>query len=598
MQGKFDYSLVSKIQQANNIVEIIGEHLSLTKKGKEMVGLCPFHSDHKPSLYVNPVKQIFKCFACGAGGDVIKFIQLRENLTFPQTLERLANRAGIPIKKLPPGKSASSSDAQKLTKVNAWAAKLWQDNLYEKQAGAAVRKYISERKITDEIAKKWQLGFARDSWDNLINAIPKTADPQLLVKAGLIVERENAEGFYDKFRNRLMFPITDVNNRVIGFGGRTLGNDPAKYMNSPATVLFDKSNSLYGLNQARHKIVESGTAVVVEGYTDCIMAHQHGCENVVAALGTSFTSGHARILKRYAKKIVLVFDSDIAGVEAANRALEICLTEHIDIKLASVPQGKDPCDFLLTSGKEKFDQLIADATDVFDFKWQRLTEQFEKSDNLTDTRTATEEFLQTVATAMRAGTINAIDKGLMINRLSKVIGLTTNEINAELAKRTRRLAAAANQQQENIALDLGRGVGAAAQRQILEVLLNEPALFRAIKKRIKLEMFDVPVLAKIAKILFEKLDEDINSSLAQILTLVESPNLSSVITDLAQYGKEKGNFQTSLNGASEALIDYHGSQRKNTKKTKLTEIEILKRINENQISAKQGKTNPIRGFKF
>jgi len=534
-------------------------------------------------MCVNPVKQIFKCFACGAGGDVIKFIQLRENLTFPQTLERLANRAGIPIKKLPPGKATSQSDAQKLVRVNAWAAKLWQDNLYDEQKGAAARKYISERKITDEMAKKWQLGFACDSWDNLTRAIPKAANPQLLVQAGLIVERENTEGFYDKFRNRLMFPITDVNNRVIGFGGRTLGDDPAKYMNSPATALFDKSNSLYGLNQARHKIVESGTAVVAEGYTDCMMAHQHGCENVVAALGTSFTSGHARILKRYAKKIVLVFDSDVAGVEAANRALEICLTEHIDIKLASVPQGKDPCDFILASGKDKFDQLIADATDVFDFKWKRLTEQFEKSDNFTDTRTATEEFLQTVATALRDGTINAIDKGLMLNRLSNVIGLSTTEINAELAKRTRRpIAATANQQEEILTLDFGQGVGAAAQRQILEVLLNEPALFRATKQRIKPEMFDVPVLAKIANILFEKLNEDINTSLAEILVLVESPNLASAITDLAQSGQEKGNFQTSLNGAIEALNEYYKNRKKPDQKAKISEIEALKKLSEKQ----------------
>ena len=218
------------------------------------------------------------------------------------------------------------------------------------------------------MAKKWGLGLACDSWDSLLNAASKAKIPtRLLEQAGLIVPKEGGT-FYDKFRNRLMFPIWDVTDRVIAFGGRTLGNDPAKYMNSPATALFDKSNSLYGLNFARHSIVSSGMAVVVEGYTDCMMPHQFGCENVVATLGTSLTAGHARLLRRYANKIVLIFDSDVAGTEAANRALEIFLAERIDIRIASVPQGKDPCDFVLAAGKEGFEEVISNAVDVMEYK--------------------------------------------------------------------------------------------------------------------------------------------------------------------------------------------------------------------------------------
>jgi len=330
----FDQLEVSKIQQANDIVDVVSEHISLTKKGREMVGLCPFHDDHRPSLYVNSAKQIFKCFACGAGGDVFKFVQLIENLSFPQAVERLAEQAGITLKKLKTQNSklkTNEVDPNKLAEVNAWAAKYFQANLTDPQKGKHARDYIAQRQFPAESVKKWSLGLTLSSPDDLIRAAKaKNISMKLLAGAGLIVKTENG-GFADKFVNRLMFPITDATARVIGFGGRTLDQTGAKYINSPATVLFDKSNLLYGLHQARHQIVSSQTAIVVEGYTDCIMAHSKGCNNVVATLGTSFTTGHGRILRRYAKKVVLVFDSDTAGLEAANRALEVCLSQHIDI---------------------------------------------------------------------------------------------------------------------------------------------------------------------------------------------------------------------------------------------------------------------------
>jgi DNA primase len=356
MAGMFDNSIVLQVQQANDIVDVISEHVSLKKKGREMVGLCPFHDDHKPSMNVNPVKQIFKCFACGAGGDVFKFIQMRESLTFPQAIERLAERANIQIKPRQKTKRAPSEEGQqsepienvdpnRLAKANSWAAKYFQHNLKDGKLGKFARDYLAGRQISPESIEKWQLGLAIDSPDGLINeAKAKKAPLKLLAQAGLITAQNQ-----DKFVNRLMFTITDVTGRVIGFGGRTLDNNGAKYINSPTTVLFDKSNSLYGLEQARHEIVTTGTAVVVEGYTDCIMAHQFGCGNVVATLGTSLTAGHGRILRRFAKKVVLVFDSDVAGIEAANRALDVCLAQRIDIKLAFVSEGKDPCDFLLVA---------------------------------------------------------------------------------------------------------------------------------------------------------------------------------------------------------------------------------------------------------
>jgi len=310
MAGIFDRATVNRVQQSNDIVDIISEHVSLAKKGREMVGLCPFHDDHRPSMYVNGEKQIFKCFACGAGGSVFTFVQMRENLNFPQAIERLAERAGI---KLTPVKRTRTSSAEapdvdpnRLAKVNDWSAEHFCKNLMDKEKGKYALDYVSERKISLESVKKWGLGLAFDSNDDLVQAAVKRGIPQkLLTDAGFAITGRDGR-LSDKFVNRLVFPITDVTGRIIGFGGRTLNNDGAKYVNSPTTVLFDKSNTIYGLQHARHQMVATGTAVVVEGYTDCIMAHQFGCTNVVAALGTSFTSGHARILRRYAKRIVLV----------------------------------------------------------------------------------------------------------------------------------------------------------------------------------------------------------------------------------------------------------------------------------------------------
>jgi DNA primase len=560
---RFDNSIIARVQQANDIVDVIGEHLSLAKKGKEMVGICPFHADHRPSLYVNPDKQIFKCFACGAGGDVLKFVQLRENLSFSQAIERLAQRGGIKLATLRPAAGSKSGDEEadpkNLAKVNAWALKFWQDNLWDEQKGQAARNYIAQRQISVEMARKWGLGLACDNWDGLLNAATTTKIlTKLLEQAGLIVPREGGS-FYDKFRNRLMFPIWDVTERIIAFGGRTLGDDPAKYMNSPATALFDKSNSLYGVNFARHNIAASGTAVVVEGYTDCMMAHQFGCENVVATLGTSLTAGHARLLHRYANKIVLIFDSDVAGAEAANRALEVFLAERIDIRLASVPEGKDPCDFLLTAGKEGFEGVIKNGVDVMEYKWQRLLESFKGVDTLTQKKAAAEEFLKTAAAALAAGRMDTITKGLIISRLANIMGLGNREIEAELNKRAGRIKSGGGYvvaNQKVVSVEQAEGFFEAAQREVLEVLLNEPKLFELVQPKIKAEMFDSTKLKPIAAVLFEILANDENLALSRLLGRFESVESGQLIVELADAGQRKGNFELRLRDALKAFEEH------------------------------------------
>jgi len=589
----FDYSLVIQVQQANDIVDVIGEHISLKRKGREMVGMCPFHDDHRPSLNVSSVKQIFKCFACGAGGDVFKFVQMRENLTFPQAIQRLAERAGIKLKPARRAKDKGQTqepsediDPNKLAKVNAWAAKYFQQNLHDEKKGEQTRDYITQRQITSQSVKEYQLGLAIDSPDDLLRtAKAKKIPTKLLEQAGLITAQHQ-----DKFINRLMFSITDVTGRVIGFGGRTLDETGAKYINSPTTPLFDKSNSLYGLEQARHQIVSTGTAVVVEGYTDCIMAHQFGCTNVVATLGTSFTAGHGRILRRYAKKVVLLFDSDVAGIEAANRALDVCLSQRVDIRLASVPEGKDPCDFLLAAGKERFERLLNDAVDVFQFKWNRLTASFGSEDTLAGKRLAIEEYLQTIATALWAGNVSPIDRGLIVNQVSKIIGLDNKQINAELSRRLRQAQRAASYNTENQkvqTIDYGRGLFATAQCEVLEVLLNEPKLFEIVKQEITADLFDVPILRQIAAIMFETLNTNIDASLAEILAGAKSVELGSSLVELTQAGEEKGNFQARLTGALNAIERYQAQKQNSRIETIEDPRQFLRKVYDNT-----GKENP------
>lgn len=571
----FDQAAISRVQQSCDIVEVVGEHLTLVKKGREMVGLCPFHEDHRPSFNVNPAKQIFKCFACGAGGDVFKFLQMRENLTFPQAVERLAQRAGIelkPARSTPDKTRENELNPNDLARVNAWADKFFQKNLTKENA-KSVTDYLSQRGINDKSIKLWHIGYAPAGGDELVKAARPRINDQLLIGSGLVVRQGGS--LTDKFVNRLMFTITDVTGRVVGFGGRTLDGVGAKYVNSPTTALFDKSNCLYGLQQARLAIGSTGTAIVVEGYTDVIMAHQFGFNNVVATLGTSLTDGHVRMLKRYAKSIIVFFDSDTAGLAAANRALELCLARQIDIKVASVPQGKDPCDYLLAEGAEEFAKVLSQAVDVFEFKWNRLAAGFESDNTISGRKAAVEEFIRSIATAMHSGNIGPIERGIIVNRLAGIIGIDAASINTQLNRLMQAAGRTQNysrDKQQTAALDLGTGLFAAAQREIIEVLLNEPALFENVKQKVEPRDFDVPVLRTMAEILFDILNSNQHASITDLLARVESPQLSGVIVDMQQAGQEKGNYAKRLDDALAAFEMQRTSQLPNQKKVDIKQL--------------------------
>jgi DNA primase len=330
-------------------------------------------------------------------------------------------------------------------------------------------------------------------------------------------------------------------------------------MNSPATAVFNKSNCVYGLNLARHNIVSTSTVIVVEGYTDVIMCHQFGCNNVVATLGTSFTEGHARLLRRFASNIVLIFDSDIAGTEAANRALEVCLSQKIDIKIASVPQGKDPCDYLLAAGVEAFNSVIKNAVDVMQYKWDRLKAGLENSTNLTDRKNAVEQYIDSVSVGINSGNIDPITAGLIVSKISRITGIEANRLRNILRKKVSRIASGqsyAVEDQKVVSVKLDGSITAKSQQEILEVLLAKPELYENIKEKIKAQVFDIPIFRDIFHAFVKSVSLGYNDALARTIANLEQFDISNTVVELESKGKSKANFEKRISDCIDALIEH------------------------------------------
>ncbi len=360
-------------------MDVIGSYLPLKKAGANFVALCPFHKEKTPSFNVNPHRQIFHCFGCHKGGDVFTFVKEHENVGFMDAVRRLADRAKIPLEfDQSPGEQQSRHLKDQLLQIHEQIAQRWQNCLLNEAAGQTARDYLAKRGVSPEAVKLFRLGAAPDLWDDTVNwAKSKSHELSLVEKAGLILRKENTEHFYDRFRGRLMFPICDEQGRVIGFSGRVLSGDEkaAKYVNSPETPIFTKSKVFFGLDKSKRAILEAGFAVVCEGQLDLIACFMSGVQNAVAPQGTAFTDQHARILKRYVDEVVLCFDSDEAGQNAAVRSLDHLLASGLAVRVAVVPAPHDPDSFIKANGGEAFRNLIKNAEGFFDYLLKRLCAQ-------------------------------------------------------------------------------------------------------------------------------------------------------------------------------------------------------------------------------
>ncbi|MGV3754108.1 MAG: DNA primase [Verrucomicrobiota bacterium] len=371
--------LLEQIRAASDIVEVIGSYIPLKRAGANFTALCPFHKEKSPSFNVSSTRQGFHCFGCHKGGDVFKFVQEYENLTFIEAVRRLAERAKIPLDTFDgPGAAATRGMKEALFDLHEQITKRWQQALANDAAGQIGRDYIAKRQISPEAVQLFRIGYSPDKWDDTVNfAKSKGFTEEVLEQSGLVIKRDEGGGYYDRFRGRLMFPICDEQGRVIGFSGRVLSGDEktAKYVNSPETLLFHKSKIFFGLDKSKRPILDAGYAIICEGQIDMIQCFMAGVKNIVAPQGTAFTNDHARILKRYVNDIVLCFDSDNAGQNAAVRALDHLLGAELAIRVAVVPAPHDPDSFIREHGADAYRQLIEKAPSFFDFYLERLCKQ-------------------------------------------------------------------------------------------------------------------------------------------------------------------------------------------------------------------------------
>ncbi len=366
--------IIETVRLRSDIVEVVSRYVQLKKKGKYFTGFCPFHHDRAPSFTVTPDKQIFYCFGCSTGGDVFKFIMLKESLTFYEAVQMLAQQAGVAV---PVNESPAQREKERrreaLHQINSRAKDFFSQVLQQRREAAAARRYLAARGFNRDAWEHFEIGFALPEWNALLGFLRREDyRPDEVVAAGLAVKNE-AGRYYDRFRNRIIFPIRDAAARVVGFGGRVLDDSLPKYVNTPETPFFNKGRMLYGLHLARAAIREKGFVVVVEGYMDVITAHLHGITNTVATLGTAFTVEQGRLLKNYSRDVVIAYDADAAGVAATIRGLDILQELGCRVRVISIPDGKDPDDLIRVHGNVLWEELINKAPSLIEYKLRQAT---------------------------------------------------------------------------------------------------------------------------------------------------------------------------------------------------------------------------------
>ncbi len=472
---------VKQVKAANDIVDVVGSYLSLRPVGNTFKGLCPFHDDHRPSFDVDPSRQRYRCWSCGKFGDVLSFVQEYDKVSFPEALELLARRAGITLDR--PAGAGQDPGKARLLDVVRWAAQQYHDCLLDSPLAETARVYLGERGLKGETVRKYGLGYAPLQGDWLVQrAVAAQVPLDLLETVGLIAPRKQGPGHYDRFRDRVQFPIRDVRGQAAAFGGRILPTSPLaarapKYYNSCDTPLFTKSDHLYGLDQARHAADAAGFLAVVEGYTDVLMAHQNGVLPVVATMGTALNERHVRQLRRFAGRIVLVFDADEGGETGVDRALAIFASQDVDLTIATLPDGLDPCDLVRRDGADAFRKVLAEAVDALDFKLQRVLTGAGAS-SVEGRRRAVESVLGVIALAPELpGEAGSVKTQLMLGRIAQRLTLREETLWARLdeLRRARRDRGEARASAPETPVER-RARAPAEERQLLEVLLADETL--------------------------------------------------------------------------------------------------------------------------
>ncbi|HZE64837.1 MAG TPA: DNA primase, partial [Pyrinomonadaceae bacterium] len=360
---RYPQTFIDDLKRQADIVRVIQDYVQLKKKGANWMACCPFHKEKTPSFSVSPSKEIFYCFGCHKGGSVFNFVMEMERVAFPEAIKIVAEKSGMPLPKLIDDSrfEARKAESDQVIELNKWALEWWEQQLESSAEGKIARDYLKRREITDETRQTFRLAYAPDSWDALSIYLRQKGAPQEQIdKSGLVVKKEEG-GSYDRFRGRLIFPVMDIQGRPIAFGGRTLKDEDAKYINSPETAAYVKGRNLFGLNLTRDEIRRQGFAILVEGFLDLVVPYQFGIRNVVASLGTALTADQVKLVGRFARKVVVNYDGDPAGVQAAKKAIEILLVEDLEVKVLVLPDGTDPDEFIRKFGLIEYQRQRSEA---------------------------------------------------------------------------------------------------------------------------------------------------------------------------------------------------------------------------------------------
>ena len=521
--GKFiPDEVLDRIRQATDIVSLVRESLPLKKAGSAYKALCPFHREKTPSFHVNPERQIFKCFGCGAGGDVFSFLMKTEGLTFAEAAAALAERAHIRLPTTATG-NAPPSDKALLHQVNGWAAQTFHHWLVKAPLGKRALQYLLARGVTTDTVERFQLGYAPEGWDGLLKAgRSKSYSPELMARAGLLSSSQDSDRRYDRFRNRLMFPISDVQGRAIAFGARALDESEPKYLNSPETPLFAKGRVLYGLHAARAHLKEKRQAVVVEGYMDVIMLYQHGITHAIGVLGTALTRDHVRLLRRYVDEAVLVFDADDADQKSANRSLDAFAAEELAVRVAVLPDGLDPDEFVRRRGAETFLDGLRSARDGIRYKLNRLLAAIpaDRAESSLPLARALDDVLATVALMP-----NAVAQSLEVRTIAEQSGVAEQAVRDRLS----RIASRQRFETNETATVESSVSGRQLERELLQAMLAYPETVGIVRPGLDANWLGDRNVRTLIQRLFDLSDSGLPTGPAELLARTQEPPLRETV---------------------------------------------------------------------
>lgn len=548
------YDTKQRIKEAIDIVELVGGYLPLRHEGRALKALCPWHDDTRPSLTVNPERQSFRCWVCDIGGDIFSFVMRMEGVEFPEALAMLADRANISLKHPGRGEAAGGADKKRLLyKAMAWADEQYHGCLLNDPLAQPARDYLAERHITAHSIRRFQLGFAPDDWNWLSERARGTPySSAVLERVGLISPKRHGPGYYDRFKGRLLFPIFDPQGSAAGIGGRVLpglaaeaGKDLAKYVNSPETPLFAKGNLLYGLNLARDAIRKTGMALVVEGYTDCIAAHQFGFEHTVAVLGTALGAGHVQLLRRFADRIrvVLVLDGDAAGRRRAAEVLELFVSANVDLRVLTLPEGSDPADFLQTHGADAFERLVRGAADALSHAFHAATEGIDLQADVHAASAALEKLVATIAKAPRLRADTMVEDRLREEKFLQRLAVDFRVPEAQLRRLMTELRRKAASRQPAA----GPAAEAAStrekidplERELLELLLQDPRKIEQVAGAIQPAQIVGEACRHVFSHCAQLWSAGILPEFSRLLLEIDDPAIKNLLVELDESGRGK-----------------------------------------------------------